>query len=116
MFWAPRGCRGTPGLSAPAGRALRSLPTRVDLPETASRDRPQLRRLPLSPCSTLLCVSSRRGDHGGGEGAIELTGDVALKTTTDLTTGPALRGAPGDIGRGLLAGAHSGPGDDVQRA
>ena len=59
---------------------------------------------------TLLCLSSSdfggadHGcvDHGGGEGAVELAGDVALEAAADLAGGLALGGAAGDVGPGAL--------------
>src|SRR5436190_16626943 len=70
---------------------------------------------------TLVCVSSDHrvvggGCHGGGEGAVELARDVALKAAFDLAHGLAFSGAAGDIGLGGGAVAHSDGGDGVDRA
>src|SRR6187455_2901394 len=52
--------------------------------------------------------------HGGGEGAVELAGDVPLEAAADLPRVLALGGAPGDVGLGARAAAHPGRGDGVQ--
>ena len=53
--------------------------------------------------------------HGGGEGAVELAGDVSLEAAADLPRVLAFCGAPGDVGLGGGAAAHPGRGDGVQR-
>src|SRR6476661_5325811 len=73
---------------------------------------------------TLLCLSSSdfggadHGcvDHGGGQGAVELAGDVALEAAADLAGGLALGGAAGDVGPSPGAVGHAGQGDGVQGA
>jgi putative transposase len=51
--------------------------------------------------------------HGGGEGAVELAGDIALEAAPDLPGVLAFGGAPGDVGLGGRAAAHPGRGDGV---
>src|SRR3954451_2375406 len=70
---------------------------------------------------TLACVSSDHrvvggGCHGGGEGAVELAGDVPLEAAFDLADGLAFGGAAGDVGLGGGAVAHSDRGDGVDGA
>jgi hypothetical protein len=56
------------------------------------------------------------GGHHGGQGAVELAGDVTLEAAPDLACGLALRGASCDVGAGLGAAAHPCEGDGVDRA
>ena len=56
------------------------------------------------------------GVHCCGEGAVELSGDVALKAASDLSHGFAFCGASRDIGPGLGAAAHPVDGDGVDRS
>jgi hypothetical protein len=66
---------------------------------------------------TLLYLSSGRGRHnGGGEGAVEFAGDVALEAASDLAGGLALGGAASDVGAGPGTATHSDHGDGVDRA
>src|SRR6478752_6684845 len=59
-------------------------------------------------------LASVRG-HGGGQGAVELAGDVPLEAAPDLPRVLAFGGAPGDVGPGGWAATHPGRGDGVQR-
>ena len=56
------------------------------------------------------------GGHRGGEGSVELAGDVALEAASDLAEGLALCGAPREVGTGLWAVAHPAGGDGVDGA
>jgi len=46
----------------------------------------------------------------GGQGLVDLAGDVALEAAHDLSGGLALAGAPGYVGLGARVGGH--PGED----
>lgn len=56
------------------------------------------------------------GVHGGGEGAVELAGDVPLEASADFAGGFAFYGASCEVGAGFGAVAHSAGGDGVDGA
>lgn len=61
------------------------------------------------------CAGHDGGGHRGGEGAIELAGDVALDTSPDLPRALAFGRAPGDVGLDGRVAADPRVGDDVDR-
>src|SRR5215208_4027116 len=60
----------------------------------------------------MLLYSSTTGDHG--EGAVEISGDVALQTAHDVLLAQALGGPPGDVGTGRRVALHADEADGVQ--
>src|SRR5438270_184300 len=62
-----------------------------------------------------LCAGCAGGGHRGGEGAVELAGDIALDAAADLVVAFAIGTATGDVGLGGGVGADPRVGDDVDR-
>ena len=56
-----------------------------------------------------------RGSDGGGEGLVDLAGDVALEHAGDLTERLAFGGAPRDVALGAFVVGHAGEHDPVDR-